>query len=96
MKLEFREQAKRDMRWFRRYYAERFPEGRGRAERHFRATIELILANPRAGQQMITVPTRKIPVLRTPFVLIYIIAGDTLEIIRVWDARADPERLFES
>jgi plasmid stabilization system protein ParE len=96
MKLEFQEQAKQDLRWFRRYYASSFPEGRHNAEQNFRTTIEIVLANPRAGQPMEKMQVRKIKVLRTPFLMIYTVIGDTVEIIRVWDTRSDPDKLFES
>jgi plasmid stabilization system protein ParE len=95
MKLVFREHAKRDLRWFAAYYSERFPEGRKNAERSLRAAIELLLGNPFAGSVMEGKPARQFPVSRTPFILIYSIEGDSLDIIRVWDARADPARLNE-
>jgi toxin ParE1/3/4 len=95
MKLVFREHAKRDLRWFAAYYSKRFPEGRKNAERSFRAAIELVLANPYAGTVMEGKPARQFPVLRTPFMLIYSIEDDSIDIIRVWDARADPTRLNE-
>jgi plasmid stabilization system protein ParE len=95
MKLVFREHAKRDLRWFSAYYSKRFPEGRMNAERSFRAAIELVLANPFVGTVMEGKPARQFPVLRMPFMLIYSIEGDSIDIIRVWDARADPTRLNE-
>ena len=95
MKLVFREHAKRDLQWFAAYYSKRFPEGRKNAERSLRKAIEVILANPFAGNPLEGMPARQFAVLRTPFVLIYSIEGDSLDIIRVWDARADPARLNE-
>jgi plasmid stabilization system protein ParE len=95
MKLAFREHAKRDLRWFAAYYSKRFPEGRKNAERSLTVAIELILANPFAGNVIEGKPARQFPVLRTPFMLIYAIEGDSIDIIRVWDARADPVRLNE-
>ena len=94
MKLAFRTQAKRDLRWFSLYYAERFPEGRKQAEQSFRDTIKLVLGNPHAGKRLDGVDARKLPVSRTPFVLVYTVAGDTVDVIRVWDARSDPRELI--
>jgi plasmid stabilization system protein ParE len=77
------------------YYSKRFPEGRKNTERSFRAAIEFVLANPFVGTAMEGKPARQFPVLRTPFMLIYAIEDDSIDIIRVWDARADPARLNE-
>ena len=59
MKLAFRTQAKRDLRWFSFYYAQRFPEGRKQAEQRFRDTIKLVLGNPHAGKRLDGVDARK-------------------------------------
>ena len=95
MKLIFREHAKRDLRWFATYYSKMFPDGRKNAERSLTLAIELLLANPPAGNVVEGKPGQQFPVLRTPFVLIYSIEGDSIHIIRVWDARAYPVRLNE-
>ena len=95
MKLVFREDAKRDLRWFSKYYSFNFPEGRKQAERRFADAIKLTLENPRAGQLIEGLSVRKMAVQRTPFILIYTILGDTIDVIRVWDARAEPIRFSE-
>lgn len=95
MKLIFGEFAKRDLRWFTDYYSKTFPEGRKNAVRSLTVAIELLLANPFAGSVMEGKQVRQFPVLRTPFLLIYSTEGDSIHIIRVWDARADPVRLNE-
>ena len=94
MKLAFRTQAKLDLRWFRSYYSERFPEGRKKVEQSFRATIKLVLGNPQSGQRLDGMNARRLPVTRTPFVLVYTVVGDRIDIIRVWDARSDPRELM--
>ncbi len=96
MKLAFRRQAERDLRWFALYYRVRLPEGRKQAERRLRAAIELVLTNPQVGRVMDGLKARRLPVLLTPFVLIYTVAGDTIEFIRVWDARSNPAELSET
>ena len=95
MRLTFGEYAKRDLRWFTAYYSNSFPEGRKGAERSLTIAVELLLANPYAGKTVDGKPARQFPVPRTPFISIYSIKGDSIEIIRVWDARADPVRLNE-
>jgi plasmid stabilization system protein ParE len=94
MKLAFRTQAKLDLRWFRFYYSERFPEGRKKAEQSFRATITLVLGNPHSGKRVDGTDARRLPISRTPFVLVYVVVGDSVDIIRVWDARSDPRELM--
>jgi plasmid stabilization system protein ParE len=94
MRLSFRTQARLDLRWFAYYYADRFPEGRKKAEQSFRATIKLVLGNPYARQRLEGVDARRLPVTRTPFVLVYTVVGDRIDVIRVWDARSDPRDLI--
>ncbi len=72
----------------------RFPK-RTKRRAPFRATIELALANPHVGNPFDSMPARRIPVRRTPFSLVYAIKGDTIDILRVWDARPEPIRLNE-
>ena len=96
MRLTFRPQAERDLRWFTFYYGNRFPEGRRAAELRLRSTIELVLANPHAGRPMQGLSSRRLTVIKTPFVLIYSVEGDTIDILRVWDARSDPAEFDEN
>jgi plasmid stabilization system protein ParE len=95
MKLTFRPQAENDLRWFESYYRKRFPAGKREAERRLHLATQLLLTNPLAGQMMEDAPARRLPILRSPFVLIYTVERDTITILRVWDARADPIRLSE-
>jgi plasmid stabilization system protein ParE len=94
MKLSFRATALQDLKWFEYYHANRVSSGRKKAERNLGKTIDLFLANPFLGKPLGVVGARSFPVLRTAFVLHYVIVGDTLEVVRVWDSRADPEKLY--
>jgi plasmid stabilization system protein ParE len=96
VKLPFRRQAERDLRWFALYYRVRLPEGRKQGEKRLRAAIELVLTNPQVGRVMDELKARRLPVLHEPFVFIYTVAGDTIEILRVWDARSNPAELSET
>ncbi len=96
MKVTFRPQAELDLRWFSRYYHRRLPEGRKQANQHLRAAIALLLENPFVGPQLDSAKARRHPIRRTPFVLVYTVMGDTVDILRVWDARSDPEGLSEN
>ena len=95
MKVTFHRHARHDLRWFEFYYSQKFPEGRKSAERSFKATLALLKRNPGMGRLAENTSARLMPVLKTPFVLIYLIKGDTIDILRVWDARADPENMFK-
>jgi plasmid stabilization system protein ParE len=96
MKLVFRETARRDLRWFARYYSRTFPEGRKQAESRFRAAIELVLSNPGAGEVVAGFRVREFPVRGTPFLLIYSAKDGMIDILRVWDCRSDPGKLDEA
>jgi plasmid stabilization system protein ParE len=95
MKLTYRPQAESDLRWFSHYYHRHFPEGRKQANQHLRVAIALLLENPFVGPQLDGAAARRHPIRRTPFVLVYTVVGDTVDILRVWDARADPTLLNE-
>jgi plasmid stabilization system protein ParE len=94
MKLSFRATAQQDLRWFEYYHTHRVSGGRKKAELRLRAAIQLLKANPYAGVSVGEGNARSFPVLRTAFVLHYVVISDTIEIVRVWDSRADPEKLY--
>jgi plasmid stabilization system protein ParE len=81
--------ALEDMGWFRQYYSSAFPEGKGNARDSLLRSEALVAGNPfighptSAGSEM-----REFPVLRTPFVLLYRVKAERIEILRVLDMRA--------
>lgn len=90
MRVVFLSSATPDLRWFTRYYRSVFPEGGSSARKHMANAVALLSANPAAGR-LIPETDRREPVIpRTPFVLIYRIGASEIEILRVWDARANP------
>jgi len=90
VKLVYAAKALEDMGWFRRYYSTVFPEGKGNARDSLLRTEALLAESPFIGH-----PTtegseaREFPVLRTPFVLLYRLKADRIEILRVLDLRAE-------
>ena len=94
MKISFRATAQQDLRWYEYYHAHRISGGRKRAEQRLRSALQLLKANPYAGISVGEANARSFPVLRTAFVLHYLIIDDTIQILRVWDSRADPEKLY--
>jgi hypothetical protein len=57
MRIVFLATAKRDLRWFKRYYTMAFPEGRDNADRHFKMTLLTLQANPGVGHPTDVYPT---------------------------------------
>ena len=90
MQIKFLESAVRDTRWFREYYNAVFPEGRTNARQSLKNLQGLLKANPFMGQSVEGLKgVRKFPVSRTPFVLIYRVAEDCMEVLRLRDTRRD-------
>lgn len=89
MRLRFLEQARRDLTWFRRYYAANFPEGDNGAKRSYNATKTLLKEHPFAGEVQENTDLREIRVLRTPFSFVYRVKEDEIQILRIWDGRRD-------
>ena len=78
-----------DLRWFKRYYTQVFPEGRKNADAHFLLTQKLLRDNPLIGQVIESVPgAREYQVPRTPFSFVYRVRQDRVEVLRVLDKRA--------
>lgn len=91
MKLVYLPTAFPDVVWMRRYYRNIFPQGAKKAREQLYAVERLIMENPNVGRHFRE--GREFPIVRTPFVMVYRVRGDTIEIVRVWDARRNPEDL---
>ena len=91
MKLVYLPTAFADVVWMRRYYRDVFPQGVKKAREHLYLVERLIMENPSAGRRYRE--GREFPIIRTPFVLIYRVRDDTIEVVRVWDGRRNPEDL---
>lgn len=93
MKLVYLSTAFPDIMWMRRYYRDVFPQGAKKAREQLVAVERLIMNNPDIGKPFHE--GRQFPITRTPFAIIYRLRGDTIEVVRVWDSRRNPdERLF--
>lgn len=93
MKLVFLPSTESDLAWFRTYYGRVFTEGAAAAHRHFAKAIDNITDSPYIGHSIGLEGIRKLSVPKTPFAVFYQVVEDRIEIIRIWDQRADPERL---
>ena len=91
MKLVYLPTAFADVVWMRRYYRNIFPQGAKKAREHLYAVERLIIENQHAGRRVRE--GREFPIVRTPFLMVYRVRGDTIEVVRVWDARRNHEDL---
>lgn len=93
MKVIFLQTADEDVRWYARYYHSAFPEKRGNARRQMARALSVLAQNPHIGHPFADTELREYAIPRTPFSLIYRVAAKHIEILRLWDGRANPERL---
>ena len=77
----------RDLLWFHRYYTSVFPDGRARALTHYHAMLDALKRHPHIGRPADVPGLRELPIARTPFIVVYRIAGDEIQILRIRDSR---------
>jgi len=82
-----------DLAWMASYYSKAFPEGAPAARSRHRAAERLIAGNPEIGHSTGVGDSREFPIPRTPFSIIFRLGFERIEILRVWDNWADPDRL---
>lgn len=93
MKIVYLDSTKPDLAWYRLYYESIFPEGARQAAIRYLRAIEGLTDNPRLGRLIADNGTRRYAIRKTPLAIVYRLTGDQIEIIRIWDQRADPRRL---
>ena len=89
MKIVYLARAVADIGWMRLYYTGVFPEGQKRARHQFRAIERLIRENPLLGHPADIEGVRELVIPRTPFSFIYRVRAERIEVLRIWDNRAD-------
>ena len=89
MRLVYLASTAPDFVWLRRYYAQIFPEGDRRAREQFRKATALLLVNPHIGRPVAPPAVRELVIPRTPFSIVYRVREDRIEILRIWDNRAE-------
>jgi plasmid stabilization system protein ParE len=91
MRVVYVRSALPDLSWFRAYYEAIFPEGARNALLQRRAIERLLRENPFVGRVVQEdTNTRVFPISRTPFIVVYRVMGDRIEVLRLWDGRRDP------
>ena len=81
--------TERDFAWLQAHYSRVFPEGDKRAREQLRAVARLLCDNPLIGKPGVAPDVRELVIPRTPFSLIYRVSEDRIEVLRIWDDRAD-------
>jgi plasmid stabilization system protein ParE len=89
MEIVYLSETQADYLWMYNYYTLIFPEGKRRAEAHFDAAERLLSENPHIGRQISDDGVRELAISRTPFSFIYRIKLEQIEVLRIWDGRAD-------
>ena len=87
MKIIFLPSAANHLLWFRNYYTAVFPEGAAKAMQQIERLMELLEVNPYLGQPGKVEGTRRKPIPRTPFVLLYRVTQTQIEVLRLRDSR---------
>lgn len=88
MRLVYLPGSARDLLWLRHYYSRVFPEGAAAARKRILAAERLLLDNPYAGRPCGGLGVRRLPVPRTPFLLLYRVTAERIEVLRVIDGRS--------
>ena len=86
MKIAYLPSARDDLVWMRTYYARVFPDGSARARARLGRTSD---PPPELGRTTDVATVRELQVARTPSSIIYRVKGRRIEVLRVWDGRAE-------
>ena len=89
MKIVFLRSCARDADWFLDYYRDVFPAGSSGAKVNYLRAKVALRYNPFIGHPLEEAGLREYSIARTPFSFIYRVSSNTIEIVRVWDQRAD-------
>ena len=92
MKVVFLKSTRLDIAWFREYYGSKFAAGQANAASHLREAKILLKTYANIGHASDTEGLRELQVLKTPFLLVYRIYADEIQIVRLWDQRTERPR----
>jgi tryptophan synthase alpha chain len=93
MRLVYLASANDDLAWFQEYYGRIFHAGSERATRQYVTAADTLCDHPFMGRQVDETGLRSYSIPRLPFAIIYRVTTDYIEVVRVWDQRADPAKL---
>jgi plasmid stabilization system protein ParE len=89
VKVRFLSSAVQDLDWFKAYYSSHFPQGARSAAARLQKARALLESHPMIGKAGKFQGTRELFISKTPFKFVYRVRKDWIEILRVWDTRAD-------
>jgi hypothetical protein len=92
MRIVYLRTAKPGLEWFLHYYSKVFPEGNDNALARFDAMERLLEDNPHVGQKFGDRGARTLPIIRTPFGVVYRVKGDQIRVIKIVDYRSEKSR----
>jgi plasmid stabilization system protein ParE len=95
MRILYLPTSRRDAAWLFHYSERIFPQGATRAFERILVAESLLLDNPYAGRPLQRLRARRLTVPRTPFFILYRVAEDRIEILRVPDSRSFDSSLFD-
>jgi plasmid stabilization system protein ParE len=93
MRLVYLASANDDLAWFQEYYGSVFQAGSERATRRYVRAVATLCEHPYIGRPVGETGLRAYSIPRLPFAIIYRVTRDHIEVVRVWDQRADPAKL---
>jgi tryptophan synthase alpha chain len=93
MKLVYLASANEDLAWFQEYHGRIFHAGSERATRRYVRAVNTLCDHPFMGRQVDETGLRSYSIPHLPFAIIYRVTREHIEIVRVWDQRADPMKL---
>ena len=93
MKLVYLPSTVSDLEWFRTCYTDVFPNGQKQAQARFIAMEQILRDNPHIGRPTEFKSVRELVMTKTSFSIIYRLTSDRIEVLRIWDNRANPSRL---
>ena len=94
MRHRWRKRAVDEFRHIRRYIAERNPAAAERVISDIQRAADRLLDFPGLGHLGEYTGVLELQVPRRPYVLIYRIDGDVIEILSIFDQRRDPENMI--
>ena len=93
MNIVYLDSTKSDLAWYRTYYSSIFPAGAGRAAAGYMKAITTLMDHPLVGRIVADGSTRRFPIRHTPFSIFYRVTEQSIEVVRIWDQRADHKKM---
>ena len=93
MRLIYLASANDDLAWFQEYYGSIFHTGSEHATRQYVKAVATLSDHPYIGRSAGESGLRSYSIPRLPFAIIYRVTKDHIEVVRIWDQRADPAKL---